>query len=228
MEENRILVVDDEQDLCEIMQFNLENEGYQVAVAYSAEEALARTDLPTFHLFILDIMMGEMSGFKLAQKLKQDPATNQAAIIFVTARDTENDIITGLTLGADDYMAKPFSVRELILRVKAVLRRNTILPTANANFINYKTLSLNLTTKQLNVDGKDINLTKTEFDLLSLLLKYPGRVFSRKELIQIIWHNDVMVVDRVVDVNITRIRKKLGNFAQCLVTRQGFGYCFEK
>lgn len=228
MEKSKILVVDDEHDLCEIIQFNLETEGYDVETAHSAEEVLARNDLSSFQLFILDVMMGQMSGFKLSQKLKENPTTSNASIIFVTARDTENDTITGLTLGADDYISKPFSVRELILRVKAVLRRNNNINTDSANLITYKSLSLNLTTKLLLIDGKNINLTKTEFDLLSYLLKHPGRVFSRKELLKTIRSNDVMVVDRVIDVNITRIRKKLGSMAKNLVTRQGFGYCFEK
>lgn len=224
----RILVVDDEQDLCEILSFNLETEGYLVDTANSAEEAL-QMDVPSYHLLLLDVMMGGMSGFQMAKHLKENPVTANIPIIFLTARDTENDTVTGFNLGADDYISKPFSIREVMVRIRAVLRR-----TAEQNgtaeeptMIGYQGLLLNLDKKTVSIDGENVPFTKTEFELLRLLLEEKGRVFSRQELIDRVWPKDVMVLDRTVDVNITRMRKKVGRFAKCIVTRLGFGYYFD-
>ena len=230
MEENmkRILVVDDEQDLCEILKFNLETEGYEVETANSAEEAL-EMDIASFDLLLLDIMMGGMSGFQLAKQLKGNPMTANVPIIFLTARDTENDTVTGFNIGADDYISKPFSIREVMVRVRAVLRR-TAEQTGDADeskTINYQGLQLNLDKKTVSIDGEAIPFTKTEFELLRLFLEERGKVFSRQELIDRVWPKDVMVLDRTVDVNITRMRKKIGKFAKCIVTRLGFGYYFD-
>lgn len=223
----RILVVDDEQDLLEILKFNLETEGYDVMTATSAEDAL-QLDIASFDLLLLDVMMGGMSGFAMARQLKDNPATALVPIIFLTARDTENDTVTGFNLGADDYISKPFSLREVMVRVRAVLRR-----TAKENgeeeakTLSYQGIVMNLDRKTVSVDGEDIPFTKTEFELLHLLLDERGRVFSRQELIERIWPKDVLVLDRTVDVNITRLRKKIGRFAKCIVTRLGFGYYFD-
>lgn len=230
MEENmkRILVVDDEQDLCEILKFNLETEGYEVETANSAEEAL-EMDIASFDLLLLDVMMGGMSGFQLAKQLKDNSMTANVPIIFLTARDTENDTVTGFNIGADDYISKPFSIREVMVRVRAVLRR-TAEQTGDADeskIINYQGLQLNLDKKTVNIDGEAIPFTKTEFELLRLFLEERGKVFSRQELIDRVWPKDVMVLDRTVDVNITRMRKKIGKFAKCIVTRLGFGYYFD-
>ena len=223
----RILVVDDEQDLLEILKFNLETEGYEVVTATSAEDALL-LDIASFDLLLLDVMMGGMSGFAMARQLKDNPATAPVPVIFLTARDTENDTVTGFNLGADDYISKPFSLREVMVRVRAVLRR-----TAKENgeeeakTLSYQGIVMNLDRKTVSVDGEDIPFTKTEFELLHLLLDERGRVFSRQELIERIWPKDVLVLDRTVDVNITRLRKKIGRFAKCIVTRLGFGYYFD-
>lgn len=230
MEENmkRILVVDDEQDLCEILKFNLETEGYEVETTNSAEEAL-EMDIASFDLLLLDVMMGGMSGFQLAKQLKDNPMTANVPIIFLTARDTENDTVTGFNIGADDYISKPFSIREVMVRVRAVLRR-TAEQTGDADeskIINYQGLQLNLDKKTVSIDGEAIPFTKTEFELLRLFLEERGKVFSRQELIDRVWPKDVMVLDRTVDVNITRMRKKIGKFAKCIVTRLGFGYYFD-
>ena len=164
----------------------------------------------------------------MARQLKDNPATAQVPIIFLTARDTENDTVTGFNLGADDYISKPFSLREVMVRVRAVLRR-----TARENgeeeakTLSYQGIVMNLDRKTVSVDGEDIPFTKTEFELLHLLLDERGRVFSRQELIERIWPKDVLVLDRTVDVNITRLRKKIGRFAKCIVTRLGFGYYFD-
>ena len=223
---NRILVVDDEQDLCEILKFNLETEGYEVTTANSAEEAL-ELDLLGYDLLLLDVMMGGISGFAMAQKLKAKPATKHIPIIFLTARDTENDTVTGFNLGADDYISKPFSIREVLVRVRAVIRRTMDQGKEQHAVINYQGLEINLDKKTVSIDGEEIPFTKTEFEILHLLLAEKGRVFSRQELIDRIWPKDVLVLDRTVDVNITRLRKKVGRFAKCIVTRLGFGYYFD-
>ena len=226
--DSRILVVDDEQDLCEILKFNLETEGYQVETANSAEEALEK-DIASYNLLLLDVMMGGMSGFQLAKQLKNSEVTAHIPIIFLTARDTENDTVTGFNLGADDYISKPFSIREVMVRVRAVLRRTAsrLEGAEEPAVISYQGLLLNLDKKSVSVDGEDVPFTKTEFELLRLLLEERGRVFSRQELIDRVWPKDVLVLDRTVDVNITRMRKKIGKFAKCIVTRFGFGYYFD-
>ena len=226
--DSRILVVDDEQDLCEILKFNLETEGYQVETANSAEEALDK-DIASYNLLLLDVMMGGMSGFQLAKQLKNSEVTAHIPIIFLTARDTENDTVTGFNLGADDYISKPFSIREVMVRVRAVLRRTAsrLEGAEEPAVISYQGLLLNLNKKSVSVDGEDVPFTKTEFELLRLLLEERGRVFSRQELIDRVWPKDVLVLDRTVDVNITRMRKKIGKFAKCIVTRLGFGYYFD-
>lgn len=224
---NRILVVDDEQDLLEILKFNLETEGYEVSTACSAEEALT-LNVGEFDLLLLDVMMGGMSGFAMAKKLKSDPATEHIPIVFLTARDTENDTVTGFNLGADDYISKPFSIREVLVRVRAVLRRTASPAEQQApQVIYYQGIEMNLGKKTVSIDGEEIPFTKTEFELLHLLLEERGRVFSRQELIDRIWPKDVLVLDRTVDVNITRLRKKIGRFSKCIVTRLGFGYYFD-
>lgn len=222
----KILVVDDEQDLLEILKFNLETEGYEVETAASAEEALT-LDIGSFNLMLLDVMMGGMSGFAMARKLKDNPATAAIPIIFLTARDTENDTLTGFSLGADDYISKPFSIREVLVRVRAVIRRTADPATTSANVLRYQGIEMNLDKKTVTIEGTSVPFTKTEFELLHLLLEERGRVFSRQELIDRVWPKDVLVLDRTVDVNITRLRKKIGPFAKCIVTRLGFGYYFD-
>ena len=196
--------------------------------ANSAEEAL-EMDIASYDLLLLDVMMGGMSGFQLAKQLKENPMTAHVPIIFLTARDTENDTLTGFNLGADDYISKPFSIREVMVRIRAVLRR-TAEQNGNADepkVIGYQGLVLDLDRKTVSIDGEAVPFTKTEFELLHLLLEEKGRVFSRQELIDRVWPKDVMVLDRTVDVNITRMRKKVGRFAKCIVTRLGFGYYFD-
>lgn len=227
MNNYRILVVDDEDDLCEILKFNLENEGYWVDTANSAEEALKK-DLTSYDLLLLDVMMGEISGFKMANMLKKNKSTANIPIIFITAKDTENDTMTGFNLGADDYISKPFSLREVIARVKAVIRRTaTDKPNDVPEQICYKTLVLDITKKKVCIDDMEIALTKKEFEILFLLLQNKGRVFSREDILSKIWSDEVYVLDRTIDVNITRLRKKIGIYGKCIVTRLGYGYCFE-
>ena len=227
MNNYRILVVDDEEDLCEILKFNLENEGYWVDTANSAEEAL-KMDLSQYHLLLLDVMMGEISGFRMANMLKKNKDTAQIPIIFVTAKDTENDTITGFNLGADDYISKPFSIREVIVRIKAVLRRTaSSSPSKTEDLLEYKGLSLNVSQKKVCINGTEISLTKKEFEILLLFLQNKGRVFSHEDILAKVWQDEVFVLDRTIDVNITRLRKKIGEYGKRIVTRLGYGYCFE-
>lgn len=207
MNEFRILVVDDEEDLCEILKFNLEMEGYQVDTANSAEEAL-KLELTRYDLLLLDVMMGEISGFKMARMMKQNKDTANIPIIFITAKDTENDTITGFNLGADDYISKPFSLREVILRVKAVLRRTGNVQTDNEEKLTYKGLTIDIPKKKVTINDEEISLTKKEFEILLFLLQNQGRVFSREDILARVWHDEVYVLDRTIDVNITRLRKK--------------------
>ncbi len=221
MNQPRILVVDDEQDLCEILRFNLETAGYEVVVAYSAEEALSK--IGYFDLLLLDVMMPGMSGFELAKRLKDDSRTASIPIIFLTAKDAEEDTLLGFQVGADDYVTKPFSVREVLARVKVVLGRKS---QQNHELI-YGKLRIDLTSKSLTIDGQPVALTKTEFELLHLLLQHRGKVFSRKEILDKVWPSDVIVTERTADVNLARLRKKLGEYAACISNKPGFGYYFQ-
>ncbi len=223
----KILAVDDEEDLCEILKFNLEIEGYEVDTAFSAEEAL-KLDLTQYNLLLLDVMMGEISGFKMASMLRKNEKTANIPIIFLTAKDTENDMLTGFNLGADDYISKPFSIRQVIARVKAVLRRTTESnERKTSDVLTYGTLVLDTKRIKATIDGREITLTKKEFEILKLLLENKGNVFSREEILSRIWKDEAYVLDRTIDVNITRLRKKIDPYGKNIVTRLGFGYCFE-
>lgn len=227
----KILVVDDEQDICEILQYNLETEGFEVMTANSAEEAL-ELPLQEFGLILLDVMMGEMSGFQMARRLKNEPATAHIPIIFITAMDSEDNLVKGLNIGADDYIVKPLSMKEVKARVRAVLRRSASLPVNNQvktdNQICYEGIRLDLNAKTATLDGETLVFTKLEFELLSFLLQHPNKVYAREDLLKHCWPQDVMVLDRTVDVNITRLRKKIGRYGKHIKTRVGYGYCFEK
>ncbi len=221
-----ILVVDDEVDLCEILQFNLETEGHDVDVAHSAEEALDM-NLKQYDLLLLDVMMGEISGFKMARMIREREELRELPIIFLTARDTENDLLTGFNLGADDYISKPFSIREVMVRVKAVLRRRQPMGKAHNQEVRYEELSLHIESKQGYIGERELALTKKEFQILQLLLENKNKVFSREEILNCIWSDDVCVTDRTVDVNITRMRKKIVPYDSHVITRTGYGYVFE-
>lgn len=221
----RILVVDDEETLCEALRFNLEAEGYEVDVAYSAEEALA-LDLTVYSLILLDIMMGAISGIQMASILKKREATAHIPIIFCTAKDEEDDMVEGLDMGADDYITKPYSIRNVLARVRSVMRRMVSPRHRDDERLEYKGLSVLSGQKVCMVDGKEVKMPRKEFEILSLLLSHRGRVFSRDELLKSIWPDEVVVLDRVVDVNITRLRSKLGDYGRNIITRPGYGYGF--
>lgn len=221
----RILVVDDERDLCEILRVNLELAGYIVDTASSAEAAL-ELDLAKYDLLLLDVMMEGMSGFELARRLKASPATAHLPIIFITAKDTEDDVLRGFGLGGDDYITKPFSLRQAMARIRAVLSRSVATSHPITDELTHEGLVVNTMHQTVTADGTALALTKTEYDLLCLLMRERGHVLSRSQLIRRAWPDGVVVTDRAVDVNITRLRKKLGDYARCIVSRPGFGYMF--
>lgn len=225
MAKHKILIVDDEESLCEILQFNLEVEGYEADVAYSAEQALEMHP-ERYSLILLDVMMGEMSGFKMARILKSNPETARVPVIFCTARDTEDDTVAGLNLGADDYIAKPFSIREVLARVRSVLRR-TASPQTESEVIGYEGLEMDLRRKSCTVDGEEVSLTKKEFETPLADALPPRVIFSREEILHRVWSDEVVVLDRTIDVNITRLRRKIGRYGEHIVTRLGYGYGFE-
>lgn len=224
----KILVVDDEEALCDGLGFNLEAEGYQVDMAYSAEEALA-LNLAAYDLILLDIMMGEISGTQLARIMKSNPATASVPIIFCTAKDTEEDMIAGLDLGADDYIMKPYSLNAVLARVRTVLRRTgaSVAPAkTDSDLVSYKGLVLSAKNRTCTVDGTEVKMPKKEFEILLKLISNHGQIFTRADLLNEIWPDEVVVLDRVVDVNITRIRQKIGIYGKNIVTRSGYGYGF--
>lgn len=225
MDRIKILVVDDEEDLCEILQFNLESEGYAVDIANSAEQALKILS-EDHQLILLDVMMEGMSGFKMAEKVRRDLHIT-TPIIFLTAKDTENDMLTGFSIGGDDYIAKPFSIKEVSARVKAVLKRTGIAGTVPSQEITIGELVINTITKNVTLKKQPILLTKKEFEILSIMAKSPNRIFSREDILGRVWEDDGYVLERTVDVHITRLRKKLGEFGKHIANRSGYGYCLE-
>lgn len=245
----RILIVDDEPDICEILRFNLEMEGYDVLTAEGAEEGQEIVNRHFIDLILLDVMMTPKSGFEWARELKSIPRTADIPIIFCTAKTMEEDLLQGFALGSDDYICKPFRISEVKARVKAVLKRATAIPvpplftsgssgsnldaepdapasSAERSLIKYEGIELYLDRKECRVDGVEVAFTKLEFELLALLLSKPGQVFSREKILHEVWPSDAIVLDRTVDVNITRIRKKIGPYGACLRTKFGYGYMF--
>jgi len=222
----KILIVDDEEDLSEILQFNLEGEGFATEVAYSAEEAL-RKDMGSFHLILLDVMMGEMSGFKLAKLLRKDRELS-IPIIFITAKTAEDELLTGFSLGADDYITKPFSVKEVIVRVKAVLGRSSRETEKEQKTLVVDELVLNLKKRKVRIGKRDLDLTKKEFEILAFFLKSEGYILSREEILEQAWEENTIVSKRTVDVHVAHLRKKLGAYGKYIKNKQGYGYAFEK
>jgi len=226
MTDHKILIVDDEEDLCEILQFNLEGEGYTTEVAYSAEEALKK-DLESFSLILLDVMMGKMSGFKLAKLMRKEMGLTMP-IIFITAKTAEDDLLTGFNIGGDDYINKPFSVKEVIVRVKAVLKRGEPMDSKEKSTITIDNLELNLKKKKLKIGKKEVELTKKEFEILALLLQREGYIMSREDILKRVWDEHTIVTERTIDVHMARLRKKLGALGKYIRNKPGYGYTFEK
>jgi len=211
----RILIVDDEEALGEGLRTYLELEGYEADVAMSAEEALG-LDLTRYDLLLLDIMMGGMSGTELAAEIRKNPATAAVPVIFLTAKDDVDDMVKGLELGADDYITKPYAIRNVLARIAAVLRRTR--PQVRQGVV------CDRNALSCRVDGRSVVLPRKEFEILALLTENPGRVFSREELLGRIWPENVVVVDRSVDVHITRLRGKIAPYGKHIITRSGYGY----
>lgn len=221
--ENRILIVDDEAGIREILQFNLENAGFEVDCASSAEEALEILD-NRHSLILLDVMMGGMSGFMMAEVLRKE-RDNQIPIIFLTAKSSENDLLTGFSSGGDDYISKPFSIQEVIVRVKAVLKRSAAV-SQTGNMLEVGAVKIDIQNKMVYVNGEAVVLSKKEFEILSLLASHPGQIYSRDDMITELWKDAPYVLDRTVDVHIARIRSKLGTCKNYLTNRTGYGYVF--
>ena len=231
----RILIVDDEEPICEILKYNLELEGYEADYALSAEEAM-NLDLPSYNLFILDIMMDKISGFDFAKQLRNNIKTENTPIIFCSALDGEDDTGMGLNLGGDDYITKPFVISEVLARVRAVLRRSNTTRKYEYNVshaltepdIVFKTLRIDRNEKSCYLDGQPVSLTKTEFEILLFFLTHRNRIYSREEIINEVWPDDVVVSNRTIDTNITRLRKKIDPYGAYIITRLGFGYGFKE
>ena len=226
--QEKILIVDDDRNICEILEFNLKNEGYDVDIAYSAEEALRKLSVE-FAVILLDVMMGGMSGYKMAEKLRT--SGNQTPIIFLTARDTENDMLTGFSAGGDDYISKPFSIKEVIARIKAIIKRLGKSKSSNSESkirkLVFDNIIIDLEVKELMIKGEKIPLTKTEFEILALLAENPERIFSREIILDHLWKGTSCVVERTVDVHIARLRKKMGEYGSIISNRPGYGYRFQ-
>lgn len=220
----KILIVEDDKDICEILEFNLSNEGFEVECAHSAEEGLEILN-SSHNLILLDVMMGEMSGYKMAEKLRKE--NNNIPIIFLTAKDTENDMLTGFSVGADDYISKPFSIKEVIARVRAIVKRSDYTEKQESENLVFGDLVISKGLKELRIEGENIELTKTEFEILYLLAENPDRMFSRENIIDTLWDETTYVTDRTVDVHITRLRKKMGKYRGVITNRAGYGYRFD-
>ena len=225
MTDLKILVVDDEEDLCEILQFNLEQEGFTVDTAFSSEQAL-KLELSQYDFFLLDIMMGEISGLELAKIIRRNPDLADKPILFITAKGSEDDKLKGFNAGADDYVAKPFSVKEVIARIHVICKRVFTTTQKEISF-EYEDMKLIPESKKVTINNIDVGLTKTEFEILQLLLNHKGRIYSRDEIMHKIWEGDTFVGDRTVDVNVRRIRKKIGEYHKLIKTKSGYGYYFE-
>lgn len=221
----KILIVDDEKDLCEILEFNLSSEGFETDTAHSAEQALKKS-LDEYNLILLDVMMGEMSGYKMADKVRKELHLS-VPIIFMTAKTAENDILTGFNVGGDDYISKPFSIKEVVARIKAVLKRGRQ-EVASAKVYRMEGLEVDVNSKSLTIEGDAINLTRKEFEIIALLLKHQGQYISRNEILNRIWSDDVIVTERNVDVNIARLRKKIGDYGKYIVGKSGYGYAIKE
>ena len=222
--EKKILVVDDEAGIREIIQFNLENAGFEVDSASSAEEALEKLG-PEHCLILLDVMMSGMSGFHMAEVLRKEK-NNQIPIIFLTAKTDQNDLLTGFSAGGDDYIPKPFSINEVIARVRAVLKRTERTVESNSDLIEAGAVRIDVSRKLVYVEGESVVFSKKEFEVLTLLASHPGQIYSREDIINELWKDAPYVLDRTVDVHIARIRSKLGNCKNYIVNRTGFGYIF--
>ncbi|PRX25111.1 winged helix family two component transcriptional regulator [Orenia metallireducens] len=227
---NKILVVDDEENIVELVKFNLEKDGYQVTTAYDGEEALKKVEEVHPNLVVLDLMLPKLDGFDVCRQIRKDSKLSKIPIIMLSAKGEEIDKILGLELGADDYVTKPFSPRELLARVKAILRRVKKKSEKEEEIIALGDIKVDLTKYRVEVDGSEISLTPKEFDLLAVLMTHPGQVFSRSYLLDELWGYDYHGDTRTVDVHIRRLRKKISNHSdkESILTVRGVGYKFKE
>jgi len=229
MPKERILVVEDEEDILELVRYNLVKEGYQVTGALTGEDALKKARTEMFDLIVLDLMLPGIDGLDVAKKLKSGQKTGQVPILMLTAKGEEADIVTGLELGADDYVTKPFSPRVLIARVRAILRRKSGQPDADqTSMLRIHNLEIDLGRRSVLISGQSVDLTYTEFQVLYILARRPGWVFTRSQIVDAVRGDDYPVTDRSVDVQIVGLRKKLGDCSRFIETVRGVGYRFKE
>lgn len=222
----KIFIVEDEDDIASLIKHNLEKEGFEVEVFLSPEPFIEKYKKQDFDLLILDLMLPGMNGLEILRLMKQTPEKSQIPVIILTARDMEGDKVFGLEMGADDYITKPFGVRELIARIKAVLRR-TKSNSLSSKSLKIKGINLDIESFSLFVDDKKIDITKTEFYILKTLIENAGKVFTRETLLDKLWGNEKFVIDRTIDVHIKKLRDKLGPYGKFLKTVRGIGYTFD-
>ena len=229
---NKVLVIEDEPDIRKTLEYNLSREGYKVESCGSIEEANTFLENPSYSIILLDLMLPDGSGLDLCKQIKSNPETNETPILILTAKDDEVDKVVGFELGADDYVTKPFSVRELILRVKAILKRNT--KTSNLSNQtheinrNFGSLKMNIESHEIFINDEEIILTALEFKLLRQLVERRGRVQTRDQLLTDVWGYSSDVTTRTVDTHIKRLREKLGSMGKYVQTIRGVGYKFSR
>jgi two-component system phosphate regulon response regulator PhoB len=228
MSKERILVVDDEEDILELVRYNLAKEGYHVTGAVTGEEALKKAGAEAFDLIVLDLMLPGIDGLEVAKKLKSNRATEQVPIVMLSAKGEEADIVTGLELGADDYITKPFSPKVLIARVRTALRRKYITPDDHDALVHIHNLEIHPGRRSVLANGNPVDLTFTEFQVLNILARRPGWVFTRGQIVDAVRGDDYPVTDRSVDVQIVGLRKKLGSCGKYIETVRGVGYRFRE
>jgi two-component system phosphate regulon response regulator PhoB len=228
MAKERILVVDDEEDILELVRYHLAREGYQLSLAASGEQALKIAKTETFDLVVLDLMLPGLDGLEVAKALKADTRTQSVPIIMLTAKGEDADVVTGLEIGAEDYVTKPFSPRVLTARVKAVLRRRFREPRDETKLIAIHSLEIHPGRRTVLAGGQPLDLTFTEFQLLSVLARRPGWVFTRSQIVDAVRGSDYPVTDRSVDVQVVGLRKKLGEYGHYIETVRGVGYRFKE
>jgi len=224
----KVVVIEDESDILEVIAYNLRREGYEVVESQSGEDGLEKIEKSAPHLVILDLMLPEIDGIELCRRLKSDPLTAGIPVIMVTARGEESDIVLGLSMGADDYVTKPFSPRELVARVKAVMRRSRVEPDHDRkDRIVRDGVIVDPKRHEVRVDGEPVIFTATELRLLHFLASHPGRVFTRDQLLSRVIGEDAIVIDRNIDVHVRAVRRKLGDYRDLIETIRGVGYRFK-
>ena len=227
MNKYRILIIDPDKDFCGYLQSNLKSEGYYVETCQDVKN-IVDLKLHQYDLVILETQLKDVSGFKLVHDIRNNPNTASLSVIFLSSKPGENEMMTAFSVGADDFLLKPFYIRELAARIKVIIRRAEARKNENIELLEYEQLKLNLSKMQVKVEGETVPFTKKEFEIMKLFLENKNRIFSREDLLKLIWSEEAFVLGRTIDVNITRIRQKIGNYSNHIVTKIGKGYCFEE